>query len=310
MTGPDETRPRAFVFGNAAFDEVFVVRSLPDAGESVHGTVGHAGLGGKGANQAIALARCGVRTTLVAALGSDWHGQRVRAALAREDLDTILFDRADLPTDRSIVFAEARSDNVIVTTNACAASITMSECMPVLDRARAGDTVLLQGNLALGVTAAICRESRQRGLCLVLNPSPFDPALGDLTPFADALFVNESEARDLTGLSRNAAVTALLGTGAGRVVLTMGSEGALLGSQGGVVHVPATRVDVVDVTGAGDCFEGVAVGSALLRGTAIDATALAHASRAAAHAIGSVGASTAFPDAARVAAWFDGRTGA
>ncbi|MDG4647487.1 ribokinase [Roseibacterium sp. SDUM158017] len=302
MTGRNASQRRAFVFGNAAMDEVFLVRDLPVAGASVLGTAGHTGLGGKGANQAIALARTGVPTTLVAAVGCDWHGREIRAALSREPLGTALLERADLPTDRSIVFAQANGDNVIVTTNACAASATLAECLSVLETARAGDAVLLQGNLAVDVTAALCHECARRGLFLVLNPSPFDAALGELVPLADALFVNQTEAHGLTGLPPREAVDALLRAGASQVVLTLGAEGSLLGSKDGVVRVPAETVEVVDVTGAGDCFEGVAVGSALLRGSGIDVAALRHASRAAADTIGAVGAAGAFPDAARIAA--------
>lgn len=298
-----ESQRQAFVFGNAVMDEVFLVRDLPAPGESVLGTVGHVGLGGKGANQAIALGRTGVPTTFVAAVGADWYGQTFRAAISSENLDITLLERPDLATDRSVIFAQADGDNVIVTTNDCAASISLAECTSALASARAGDAVLLQGNLSAQVTAALCRECVRRGLYLVLNPSPFDVAFRDLVPLAHAIFVNETEARGLTGKSRKDAVEALLGSGARQVVLTLGSEGALLGSSGEVFHIPAITVDVVDVTGAGDCFEGVAVGSALIRGTHIDEAALRHASQAAAHAIRGVGAADSFPSPEQVASF-------
>ena len=297
-----ESQLQAFVFGNAAIDEIFLVRDLPAPGESVLGNAGRTGLGGKGANQAIALARTGVRTTLVAAVGSDWYGREIREALSRENLNISLLERPDLATDRSIILAQADGDNVIVTTNACAASISTAECVSALAEARAGDAVLLQGNLRNEVTAALCRECVLRGLYLVLNPSPFDTAFRDLVPLADAIFVNETEAQGLTGQSRQEAVEALLGMGAGQVVLTLGRDGALLGSPDGLFQVPAACVHVIDVTGAGDCFEGVAVGSALTRGTRLDAAALHHANQAAAHTIRNVGAAASFPSASQIAA--------
>lgn len=302
MTSGSDSRPRAFVFGNAALDEVFLVRDLPAAGESVLGVAGHAGLGGKGANQAIALSRTGIATRLLTAAGSDWHGDALRKALAREALETTILPRPDLSTDRSVIFAQENGENMIVTTNACAASISAAECLPALQAARPGDAVLLQGNLGLEVTAAICRDCARRGLYLVLNPSPFDAGFGALVALADALFVNTSEAHCLTGSAGPEAVRALLDLGAGQVVLTLGAEGALLGDGGEVIHVPATPARIVDATGAGDCFEGVAVGSALRRGTRIDAAALRHASRAAAQSIARVGAASAFPSAETLAA--------
>lgn len=286
---------QAFVFGNAAVDEVFIVPDLPAPGESVLGTAGATGLGGKGANQAIALARTGVRTTFVGAVGTDRHALMVREAFSKEAIDPILLDRPNFATDRSIIFAKADGDNVIVTTNACAASITLAECVEVLIAARPGDAVLLQGNLRSDVTEAMCRECRARDLRLILNPSPFDRAFLNVVPFADALFVNETEARGLTGRTGMDAIEALVRMGVKQVVLTLGREGALLGSKDEILVVPALSVGVVDVTGAGDCFEGVAVGSALRRGTTIDVIALHHARQAAAHTIRAVGASSSFP---------------
>jgi ribokinase len=295
MKHRDDSRQQAFVFGNAAIDEVFIVRDLPALGESVLGVAGDTGLGGKGANQAIALARTGVPTAFVAAVGRDRYGEKIREGLSREALSVTLLERPALTTDRSIILAQAEGDNVIVTTNDCAASISMDECVSALGAARTGDAVLLQGNLRAEVTAALCRECRDRGLYLVLNPSPFDTAFLDIVPLADALFVNHTEAQRLTGKARVEAIEALLHMGVKQVVLTLGREGALLGSKDGTLKIPATSVEVVDVTGAGDCFEGVAVGSALRRGTIIDEEALHHASQAAAHAIRAVGASSSFP---------------
>lgn len=301
MNQNDNRRRQAFVFGNVVIDEVFLLRDLPAPGESVHGALGSTGLGGKGANQAIALSRTGLSTTLVTAAGADEYARMIKEAIAREPLDVTLLERADIATDRSIIFAQANGDNVIVTTNACAASLTTTECLAALATAHAGDAVLLQGNLSFAVTAALCRECRDRDLYLVLNPSPFDAAFRDLVPFADVLFVNETEARGLTGRSRAGAIAALLAMGARSVVLTLGREGALLGSRDRMIEVAALNVDVVDVTGAGDCFEGIAVGSALLRGTRLDETALRHASRAAARTIQGAGAAVSFPGPEEVA---------
>lgn len=296
MSAKEENLRRAFVFGNAAVDEVFQVRDLPVAGESVLGTTASMGLGGKGANQAIALARTGMPTTLLSAVGSDWYGREITKALSCEPLETELFERMDIPSDRSIVFAQEHGDNVIVTTNACARSISANECMSLLEHCRAGDAVLLQGNLRTDVTATVCQEARRRDAFLVLNPSPFDTAFHDLLNLTDALFVNESEAFSLTGLSRQEALAALLRAGPRQIVLTLGSEGSLLASKSEVIHVPAIKAEVFDVTGAGDCFEGVAVGSSLRRGNRIDEAAIIHATKAAAQTIGALGASQAFPN--------------
>lgn len=292
----DRRDRHAFVFGNAVMDETLLVDVLPKQGESVLGQAGRIGLGGKGANQAIALARTGVPTVLTAAIGADWYGREIGNALADEPVEQMLIHRPDLPSDRSVVVAQKGGDNIIVTTKACADSMTIADCARVLARSCPGDAVLLQGNFALDVTTQLARACRDRDLCLFMNPSPFNPAFSALVSLTDGLFVNETEALGLTGVTGKGAVMALLEEGARQVVLTLGAEGALLGTAREVIDVPACSSDVVDVTGAGDCFEGVAIGSALRRGTNIDETALRHASLAAAHTVRRVGAVQAFPN--------------
>jgi ribokinase len=288
---------RAFVFGNAAIDEVFRVPTLPSAGESVLGRVRHAGLGGKGANQAIALSRTGVPTHLVAAIGTDWHAAAIRDALACESVDAVLIARDATASDRSIICAQDNGENVIVTTNDCARSLSIADCARQLEDVQPEDVVLLQGNLRVDVTAEIATAARGRGARVILNPSPFNVDFARLLPTVDALFLNETEAYGLTGVSGAAAIAALQGDGEVRVVLTMGARGALLGTPGGIVHVAAQPARAVDVTGAGDCFEAVAVGSALLRATQIDEIALFHGALAAAHTVEGLGTVPSFPDA-------------
>lgn len=301
MANEKNSSRRAFVFGNAAIDEVFRVRALPETGASVLGKVGTIGLGGKGANQAIALSRTGMPTTFLAATGADQYGHAIREALSREPLEAELIERAEIPTDRSVVVTEENGDNIIITTNDCAASISLTECLSVLAIAAPKDAVLLQSNLQFDVTAELCQQARERDLFLVLNPSPFDTRFHELLPFADALFVNETEAFGLTELNDHEAVVSLRNAGATQVVMTLGSEGALLGTEDKVSHIPAVPANSVDVTGAGDCFEGVAVGSGLMRVGHIDEAAIGHASAAAAMTIEKHGAVGAMPSAGKIA---------
>lgn len=293
--------PRAFVFGNAALDETFQVQALPAQGESVLARTQHVGLGGKGANQAIALARTGVPTVFVSAVGTDTQGRDILTALDREPLECTVLERPQIASDRSMILAQDDGENVVITTNECAQSVTLEDCRAVLSRARSGDVVILQGNLDTHVTGSLCRECKRLGLSVVLNPSPFHRALCEFLPHADVLFVNAVEALALSNLTGKGAVMSLLQAGADTVVLTLGEEGSLLGSARGLTHVPACGTDVVDVTGAGDCFEGMAIGSALLRRCSIDERALHHASQAAALVIGKAGAVRAFPSAEQMA---------
>lgn len=287
---------RAYVVGNVAMDETFEVEALPQEGESILGTQRSSELGGKGANQAIVLARCGVPVTFIAGVGDDAQAEKLRARLMQEPLDARFVTLPGLATDLSIVMADPRGGNAIMTTVDCARALDVSTVMPVLREASSGDVMVLQGNLSADVTAQLFDVARSRGLDVVFNPSPVDAAFQPLLGHATMVFVNEAEAEIYTGKRGEDAVRALLTMGIQTVVLTRGAQGALLGlSPGSIEAVPAHRCDVVDTTGAGDTFQSVAVAAVMLKGGSVSAKHLSAAAKAAAITISRFGTVSALP---------------
>lgn len=286
---------RAYVVGNAALDETLAVESLPAAGASILAREVVSDLGGKGANQALVLARAGVAVTLAAAVGGDPRGAEVRARLAAEGLAGSLIEVA-APTDASLILSSLAGENVVVTTHAAADALT-PEMVPIaLAGAAAGDLLVVQGNLTQATTRALLAAARARGVSTAANPSPLRPYFAELWPLIDAAFLNEGEASELAGAE------ALLAAGVGQVVVTLGARGARLVGSSGTAWVPASPARVMDATGAGDCFMATALASALRRGVALDALALGHGARAAALTVGRVGTARAFPTRDEMAA--------
>ena len=113
---------RAFVIGNAAWDEALHLAALPAPGASVHVRRGAAGPGGKGANQAVVLARAGVPVTLVATIGRDARGEALAAALTAEGLGGGLV-RRDVATDWSVILLTPDGENAVLTTRAAAEAL-------------------------------------------------------------------------------------------------------------------------------------------------------------------------------------------
>ncbi|MGR3464517.1 ribokinase [Limimaricola sp.] len=286
---------RIFVIGNIAIDETYRVETLPGEGESILGTKLSSELGGKGANQAVVLARAGLRVTLVAGVGSDDRADRIRARLAAEPLEARLVAFDQPSTDLSIVLSEAGGGNAIVTTVDCARALTFADIEPHLRGAARGDLMILQGNLSLPATEALFGFARSRGMRVAFNPSPVAEGFAALLKHADMLFLNQHEARVLTGQEGEAAIAALQALGVGTVVLTLGRDGALLGSGARRIPAAAQAVEVVDTTGAGDTFQSAAIAAALLGSGEIDALALRVASRAAALTVSRQGTVSAFP---------------
>ncbi|QDA36282.1 ribokinase (plasmid) [Paracoccus liaowanqingii] len=287
---------KAFVIGNAAIDETVSVEDFPRPGASIFGRALSQDLGGKGVNQAVAIARTGLACHLVAAVGQDPRGREIAARLAAEPVMAQLIALPGVATDNSIILMAGHGENAVITTRAAAGAMTPDHATVALDKAASGDLLVLQGNLGAATTAAALQAARARGMRTVLNPSPLQAYVADLWPLIDCAFLNEDEAAILGGDAR------LLSHGVAEVVLTIGARGAALVRPDARIEVPATPCTVVDTTGAGDCFMAVALASAALRGVALDARALRHAAVAAAWTVGQAGTVSAFPDADRMRA--------
>ncbi len=292
---------RAFVVGNAVWDEALHLAALPEPGASVHMRRGAAGPGGKGANQAVVLARAGIPVRLVAPLGPDARGAALRAALATEGLAEGLIEVA-AETDWTIVLVSQAGENAVLTTRDAADALDPAKVTTALAEAVPGDLCLLQGNLSLLATSAAVRAAKAAGAVVAMNPSPVDPAMEELFAEVDILCVNGSEARAF-GIGDGA----LPATGPRQIVLTRGAAGAVLIAPDGPRLVPAVQAEVVDPTGAGDTFFAAALAHAAPRGWRLDADALAAGARAAALTVARAGAFAALPSAEELSAIMSAR---
>lgn len=291
-------RTRAFVVGNVAVDETISVSTMPEAGASILGREETRDLGGKGANQAVVMARTGLATTLVAAVGEDFRAQTIRDQLAPEPVEARLITLAGRSSDFSIIFTTPDGENAIVTTTDSAGALTFEEATAAISSAEPGDLLVLQGNLSEETTGGLLQEARRRRLVTAFNPSPLRPYFTDFWPHLDIVFLNRGEAESLTGSSDVGAAQALLQAGVRHVALTLGAAGALLAnSQGDHVTVPAVPAEAIDTTGAGDTFMAVALASAALRGVKLDPRAIRHAASASALTVSRRGTRSAFPTA-------------
>ncbi|ALV30433.1 PfkB family carbohydrate kinase [Pannonibacter phragmitetus] len=287
---------RAHVIGNVAFDETISVSAMPEAGASILGREETRDLGGKGANQAVVMGRTGLPTTLVSAVGEDFRAQTIRNQLALEPVETKLISLAGRSSDFSIIFTTPDGENAIVTTTDSAGSLAPEEAIAALKGAKAGDLVVLQGNLSEVTTLGLLQEARRRKLVTAFNPSPLRPYFAAFWPLIDIVFLNRGEAENLTGSSNGAATEWLLRSGVRHVVLTLGGDGALLARQNEpIAAIPAVPAKAIDTTGAGDTFMAVALASAALRGVELDNRAISHAAAASALTVSRRGTRSAFP---------------
>lgn len=242
--------------GNICLDDTFYVDRLPRPGETVNAVATVRGVGGKGANQAVAASRAGAEVVFRAALGDDADAVFLRASLGAElPLDGLVV--LDTPTDRSTILVDRAGENVVVTAAASATTFDPAEQPSWPGR---GDHLLMQGNLRSDVTRSCLERAKGGGATTILNPSP----LGEgPVPEADVIVVNAGEAETMAGCSDPVeAARRLSRGGAASVVVTLGARGAICLDRGAtdVERVAAPAVVAIDSSGAGDVFAGVLSG--------------------------------------------------
>jgi ribokinase len=284
------------VVGNLAIDTVFRVVRFPLPGETIAALDLSEEIGGKGANQAVMIARAGCAVSLAAPVGKA-DIAAIAGRLRTEGVDATRLWSFDGPTDRSSIYVDASGENMIVSVTTAARAYEPVAAGALADVAE-GDVVLCQGNLRPAALIETLRAARAAGATTVLNPSPVFDVAGFDWSLADLVIVNRVEAAELTGEpAPSAAAEALRKAGAGTVVVTLGRDGALLvGPQ--TLAVPAPAVEAVDTAGAGDVFCGMLVaGHALGRSFA---RAMAEATAAAALSVTRAGVMTSFPTATEV----------
>jgi ribokinase len=270
---------RVVVIGNAGLDLRLAVPRLPLAGETLIGAESARAPGGKGLNQAVVAARCGARVRFCAPLGNDGsQADEVEGHLAREPLDEVVLPRLPHPTDFSLLMVLPGGENSIVSTSACSLALGFGQAEPALRDLGEGDVVLLQGNLALDVTAPILDAARRRSATTIFNPAPFWPGSEALVARCSLVIANRLEARALGPSIDDSAA-----------IVTLGAEGCRFRGR----TFAAEKVAAIDTTGCGDVFCGV-MAAALSRGLAIE-PAIGLAQKAAALTATRPGAFEALP---------------
>ena len=274
--------PTITVIGSFAVGLTMRAPRFPVAGETLIGTDFDMGPGGKGSNQAVGAARLGAEAELVAVIGQDLFGDLAMELYQREGVGTRYLRRtAERNTGVGFITLNAAGENHIVLdmgANHLLSVADVDQAEPLIARS---DAVLSVLEINPATAAHGLGLARRHGAITILNPAPAQP-LGDaLLSVVDVLTPNESELRILSGLAPDDPTDTLelarrlLERGVRHLVVTRGSQGALVISAGGAAQpVAGVPVKVVDTTGAGDAFTcalGVALAEA---GTADPASVL------------------------------------
>lgn len=275
-----------YCFGSINLDIFYRVDHIPLPGETIAAQDRSIGLGGKGANQSVALAKAGVPVRHIGAVGSD--GAELLRQISDFGVDISGIEKRDDPTGHAIISVGDDGENAI--TLFPGANTTQSEewLAATLKSLGKNDTLILQNETNLVTFAA--KFAKTRGATVIYSAAPFDlDEIQSILPFVDLLAVNEIEASQIS----KALSVAVSDIPVAKILVTQGANGAALYGNGDPIFVPSPKVEVVDTTGAGDTFLGYFV-AALSEGKS-DFEALDLAAHAAALKVTKKGTADAIP---------------
>ena len=251
-------RKHILVVGSLNMD--LVVRTIrhPQIGETVIGHDFRKYPGGKGANQAVAVARLGCPVKMIGRVGTDAFGQDLVSVITADQVDHSYVLR-DEQTATGVAFVTVDDDgqNTIVVASGANAHLSAEDINAAEGAFVGAYLLLIQLEVPLSAVERAIDLARQNGAQIVLNPAPAQLLESDLLEQVDFLIPNQTELALLAGQeSTSASIDVLRSMGVKRLVVTLGESGVLVIDNDGREHIPAHKVPVVDTTAAGDAFAG------------------------------------------------------
>jgi ribokinase len=305
------TPPRICVVGSINTDLTFRTPRLPKPGETLRGTAFHVGYGGKGANQAVMVARLGAQVTLVGRVGRDTFGDGMLRHLTREGIDTI-YVKEDVtePSGTAAIIVDDAARNCIIVVPGANGVLSPEDVRAAASAIHQARVVLCQLEVPMPAVLQAFRLARAAGARTILNPAPAAVLPGELLSLTDICVPNETELELLAGRPAadlgaiESAAREITHRGPPTVLVTLGDRGVLVVTAEGSEHLPAVPVEAVDPTGAGDAFIG-ALAVFLAEGRKL-VEAVRWACAAAALSVTRMGAQGSFPSRADVEGLFLG----
>lgn len=295
---------KVLCFGSLNIDYTYRVPHFVQKGETLAAEEMNVFCGGKGFNQAVAFARAGAETYHAGAIGEDglFLLDSLKNAGVHTELVAVLEDQK---TGCAIIQNDHSGDNCIMLYGGTNRTITREMADRVLEKFGQDDVLVLQNEI--NEIPYIMEKAHERGMKIVLNPSPMDGAIAAFPlETVDYFFLNQVEACQLLGSENREEPEKQLDAlrkrfPAAAIVLTLGEKGSLYADQAQKHFQPAFRVKAVDTTAAGDTFTGFLMGG-LLSGRPVP-EAMELAAKASAIAVTRPGASPSIPTLEEVLNW-------
>ena len=264
--------PYVLIIGSSNMDLNVYSERFPDLGETITGGTFKQYLGGKGANQSVAVVRSGAKTVFIGKIGVDSFGDQMISSLTKEGINTEYMIRdSKEPSGVAFILINKNGDNKITVAPGANFKLFAEEIKSNADIIKNSSCVLVQMEIPLDTIKAIFNIASEGNVIKILNPAPLKPIPLEILEKVDIIIPNEGELYQLYSFLTNKESTEegiqkvvkvskfLTKLGIKCVITTLGSRGSIiyLGPEDKIIEIPAPDVVAVDTVGAGDCFIGV-----------------------------------------------------
>ncbi|MQG16808.1 MAG: ribokinase [SAR202 cluster bacterium] len=264
------------VYGGINIDLVTRSETFPAPGQTILGNEFITYPGGKGANQAVAISRMGLRVSLIGCVGNDVFGPGLVQGLEEKGVGIAGVSIIEgKHSGVAVINIDDHSQNQIIQVHGANANAEDKLAMQLMEETLSLKYLLIQLETPISVSASLAKKAKLKGGTVILDPGPTRPITDDLLQYVDVITPNETEAEYLTGIevkdveSGFSAAHKISSMDIQHVIVKMGAQGALYVGNNCEFHVPAIKVNPLDSVAAGDAFNG-ALTFAMFNGWALE----------------------------------------
>lgn len=298
-------QPQIFILGSFIMGLTIKVSRFPIPGETLCGNDFSLDVGGKGFNQAMAATRAGAKVKIMMCIGKDDFGHAAKRAMKLENISADhLFELENEKTGCGFVSLLESGDNAIIIDAAANNRLSAAMVRSATEDIAKSSIVMAQLEILDEAVEEAFILGKMHNCLTILNPAPARKIPLSILRNTDILTPNETEAKIILGVAPHDQMSIekiaeqLLHTGVQTIIMTRGSEGALIITQKEIRNIPAPKIDAKDTTGCGDCFNGN-LAKALSDGKSME-EAVRLAVYAGSYSAQYLGVSKGFPDAAHL----------
>ena len=254
---------KALVIGSLNMDMTVKVEELPKLGETIFGNDFYESCGGKGANQAVAVSKLGMKTEMIGMVGKDSQGEKLIQNLNKYGIISDNVIKSDELTGRAIITVDKKGDNNIIVIPGSNFKITKEHIQAKQDVIASSDVVILQNEIPSETVEFSLLKAKELGKITIFNPAPARKLSEKVFKNTDYLILNETEMEEIFEIKFNdEEYTEKISSkkkeyGIKNIILTLGDKGSILFNEdNNIKKYDVYKVKAVDTTAAGDSFIG------------------------------------------------------